>query len=430
MPIGFPGGGNFSRSGTSGLGNLLGYGGGPPEVDNDQINALLQHFGGLGVQPDYKPQGLFENMPWLSKRSPALAGGLDNALIALSNMGPTGSTAGENISNVARGVSSIGPTRRMQQMAPTMMALQMAGEVAKLQQASANIGREGAMAQYYGGRNAATEYAANQRLSGVQARAQMSAATSQHGPQIIQDAKGNPVVGVPDIDDEGHLIYQPHPEIDVKEFQKQQNSKKLNAMLGGGVEGSIIQGMLGDDPSAYKGGPQAYWNKANDILLQHRKAAAGVSAGGAADRQGSSQWFTSNQTQIKDVLSGPGTAAIREKRTDTRAGQIFQQAGGKLSLDAATSQAQQEEQNHKGRIQQAISEYSQMDEDTQRKSGGFMGYLQQQGYDPTTDSFRAPRTGAPAPKVSVMGAPQSNQVQAPNPGNSPAVQAIINSLQK
>ena len=431
MPVGFPGGGNFGRSGAqSGFGQLLGYGGGEPNMDYDQINALLQHFGGLSVSPDYKPQGVFENMPWISKRAPALAGGLDNALIALSNMGPTGSTAGENISNVARGLQSIGPTRQAQAMAPTLMALQMAQGVAGLQQSAANINREGAMAEYYSGRNDASNYTADQRRNAALIRGQFQAASAQHGPQVITGKNGKQMVGVPSLDDDGNLKYEEHPEIDVNEFRKQQTHQKLASAFGGGTEGAIIGGMLssglGPDgtPESYTRrnpmlgkpgakGPDAFWADANNILLQHRTAAAGVNQGGAAQRQQTGLWATNQRDAFKNIYQNPGTAGIREKRIDARSQEIFMAPGFSGTRSDAKRQAQNEAQAHQSKLQDLWGQYSLLDEDAQQKAGGITGYLGQQGYDARTDTFQN-RSGAQA-----------------NPSNlSPAQQQLLDLLKK
>lgn len=397
MPTGFPSSGNFNRGGAQN-GSGVGVGGGAPDIDYDQVNALLQHFGGFQVPQDQQPQGMFENMPWLNKRSPGLATGLDNALIALSNMGPTGPTAGDNISNVARGLQSIGPTRRAQQLAPTMTALQMAGEVAKLQQASANIGREGAMAEYYGGRNETASSIAQSRMNVALQKQQMLA--GKEGV-ILKDG----TVGLPDVDDAtGKVTYVPHPEIDAKEFQKQQRKSKIAGIMGNSFEGLVTQGMLGDDPDSYKGGAQQYWKDANDILLKHRTAAAGVGAASRSDEGELTRWNKNQQDQFKNIFSGPGTAGIREKRIDQRAQDIFmernQKGGPGVTLDKARKDAQWEEQQHQGKLQQAWSEFSLMGPDEQQRRGGIIGHLGAQGYDPASDSFgMRPSTPNPTPGV-------------------------------
>jgi hypothetical protein len=422
MPANTPGGGNFGRAGSmaSGFGNLLGMGGSSPGIDYDQINALLQQFGGMNVS-EGRPTGLFENTGW-GQSHPGFSGGLDNALIALSNMGEPSATIGGNISNVARGLSSVGPTRQAQRMAPTMMALQMAGEVAKLRQASANIGREGAMASYYGNRNQTAEDIAQSRMQVGMAKNAMLA-----GKEGMILANGQ--VGLPEVDDNGKINYVPHPEIDPKEFKRSQGRKQLAGMLGGGTEGAIIQGMLGDDPDSYASksgkGRQAYFKDANTILLQHRTAAAGVGADSRRDVNDQNTWVRDQQTQFNNVYKGPGTAGIREKRIDTDMQQTFMAPGYKGDLASARKEAEGRAQQHQGRLQQSWSEFSLMDPDEQRQRDGIMGYLGSKGYDPTTDTFAAPRTGAAAPRpaASVMpGAQAAPNVTAPTP--SPAVDAL------
>jgi len=390
MPANTPGGNSLDRAGSmrSGFANLLGMGGNAPGIDYDQINALLQQFGGGRVE-DSGPTGPFENTGW-GQNHPRFSGGLDNALIALSNMGEPSPTIGGNISNVARGLQSVGPTRQMQRMAPIMMALEQAKQVASLQQSTANIGREGAMAGYYSGRNQTASDIAQSKMNVALQKQQMLA--GKEG-QILADG----TVGLPDIDDNGRVTYVSHPELNPKEFVKQQRKQKIAGIMGNSTEGLIIQGMLGDDPESFKGGPDAYWKQANSIMLDHKKAAAGVSTGGAGDRLTQGEWFANQKDQFNNIYKGPGTAGIREKRIDTRAQEIFLERGGKTPLDKARSDAQWEDQQHRGRLQQAWSEFSLMNPDEQKARGGIMGYLGQQGYDPMQDVFAAPRTGAPAP---------------------------------
>lgn len=420
MPANTPGGGNFGRAGSmsSGFGNLLGLGGNAPGIDYDQINALLQQFGGGHVE-DSGPTGLFENTGW-GQDHPRASGGLDNALIALGNMGPTGRTAGDNISNVARGLSSIGPTRQAQRMAPTMMALQMAGEVAKLRQASANIGREGAMANYYGGRNQTASDIAQSRMQVGLAKNAMLA-----GKEGMIGTNGQ--VLLPEVDDDGKLNYVPHPEIDPKEFRKQSQRKQIQNVMGSSMPGLIAQGVLGSDPDAYQGGQipgsnkkypagaSGYWSAANDISLQHQTASAGV---GASSREGEgdvNRWSKDQASQFKNVYSGPGTAGIREKRIDNRAQQIFMERGGKTPFDKARSDAEWEDQQHRGRLQQAWSQFALMDPDEQKQRGGIMGYLGSQGYDPLQDVFASPRTGAQPAAAQPSPMPGAS---APKPGSN------------
>lgn len=416
-----PGTGNFARSGQqSGFGSLLGLGGGEPEVDNDQINALLQHFGGLSVPDQYQPQGAFESMPWISKRAPSLAYGMDNALIALANMGPTGKTAGENISNVARGLQSIGPTRQAQAMNPMLMALQMAGHVAGLQQSQANIEREGAMAGWYNDRTGSAEriqasraeaqkYAADQRLNSAMAK---NAMLSGKEGQILADG----TVGLPEVDDNFQVKYVSHPEIDPKAWAKNQQKSKMAGIMGGSMEGLVATGMLGDDPEAYvrqnpmfgkpgAKGAVAYWSDANSIMLQHREAAAGVTAASHTQEATTGNFRKTQDELWKNVMSGDTSASIRQKRQDAREQQIFMERTkarpGSVTPEQVAHDAQWETQQHVGRLQQLYGQYSGLSEQEQQRQGGVMGFLARQGYDPLSDQFTN-RTGAsegPAPNA-------------------------------
>jgi hypothetical protein len=398
-------------------------GGAGPDTSGDAINALLQQFGGINV-PAPQQTGLFENTGW-GGRHPALSGGLDNALIALGNMGPTGPTAGDNISNVARGLQSIGPTRQMQRLAPVMAALQMAQGVAGLQQSAANINREGAMAQYYGGRNAASEYNAQARLQGVMGRAGLAAASAQHGPQIgIDPATNKPAVMVPTTDDDGNLKYIAHPELDVNEFKKGQKKRATDAMLGNSDPATAFRMINGDPPDDPKALSE-YGKKFNAHLLKFRTAGPGVGAGAAGERQVSGNWH-SDQSKLFTGLVGkePGKDQI-----ENEAILESQKSGFKVTPQEAEAKVRSNREQVKGQLQKHWGDFSLLDEDEQRRQGGIMGYLQKQGYDPTTNKFGpVARTGAPpaaAPNVMGGGA----KATAPSPkGLDPAVQAIIDSL--
>jgi len=409
MPIGFPGGGLFSRSGAqSGLGSMLQLGGGAPEYDADQINALLQHFGGIQLPGSaYQPQGLFENMPWMTRQAPGLAHGLDNALIALGNMGPTGATAGENISNVARGLSSIGPTRQAQAAASVMLPLQMAGQVAQLKAQGGYMDYLSSMAKYYGGRNDASLDAANTRAN---IAAQKNAMLAGKEGMILKDG----TVGFPYVDDDGQIQYKSHPEIDPKAFAAAQKKKQLDGVMGGSLQGRIIQGILGDDPDSYvekdkRGkvigkGPQAYFGAANKLFLQSREVGPSISAGGAADRQLTGNWSTDQRKVYTNLLGKEPT----EPEIEASAAEIRRRPGFKGTAMDAMAQARQESQSKRDNIMKSYGQFSGLDEDAQRRAGGFEGFYRS---GQATANPAAPRAAA-----------------APIPGLSPAVSAIINSL--
>lgn len=94
-----------------------------PGID---LDALMQH-----VQSLASPYAALPNSPFFQAH-PAFAGGLNSALIAASNT-PQGHTIGENISGVARGLSSIGPTQLQHGLQTAMLPYEMMGPM--LQQA-------------------------------------------------------------------------------------------------------------------------------------------------------------------------------------------------------------------------------------------------------------------------------------------------------
>jgi hypothetical protein len=94
-------------------------------------NTALGQFG-LSLPQNPNPFILFNNNPGsFAQNHPRIAGGLDNAAGVLANMGPTSMSAGDNISNVARGLMG---NRAMHQQylqqqyqAPFQLASQIGG---------------------------------------------------------------------------------------------------------------------------------------------------------------------------------------------------------------------------------------------------------------------------------------------------------------
>lgn len=403
------------------FGQLLGLGGGSPDVNYDQINALLQQFGGLSVQPP-KPIGLAENTGW-GQQHPGLSGGIDNALITLANMGPSGRTTGDNISNVARGLQSIGPTRYAQGAAQLALPLQMAGQIGGLQKDVATAGRENAMAQYYSGRNDTAEAVALERARASNENARMRAEASSQG-KLIAAGKDRVLlkdgsVGEPFWNDDTNQIdYKSNPNIDPKSIKQAQTQKQL----GGGVEGAIIAGRLGTDPDNYQRrnamgkvvakGPSAYWEDADKIYSNHKAIAPSVGAQGASDRQVTGNWNKDQGDLFKGLMDDRGKSA--QTRVEGRAMELL---GTTKDPGKAMQQAQQEEDDRKGKVMGAYGQFGGMSEQEQRQQGGIMGYLGKQGYDIRSHTFSTPRTGAP-----------SQQAPGANSSMSPAVSKFLDLL--
>lgn len=391
------------------FGQLLGLGGGSPDVNYDQINALLQQFGGLSVSPP-RPIGLAESTGW-GQQHPGLSGGIDNALITLANMGQPSMSIGGNISNVARGLQSIGPTRAAQSAAQLMLPLQAAGEVAKLRGAQANIEREGAMAKYYGSRNDTAEAVADRRALASEHNADRRAEASVQGraiaaakdPLLMKDG----TVGLPEWDDDTQSMkIVSHPEIDPKSVKHSQ----LQKLLGGGAEGAIIIGKLGGDPESYQRrnpmlgkvgakGSAAFWDDADKIYSGHRAIGPGINQSGADVRQDKATWNSAQGTLFKNLMDDHAKSS--ESRVTARAQEIlFSQPKGSADPSKAMAQAQQEEDNRKGQIMGAKGEFDMLDPEEQMGRGGIMGFISSKGYDVATHTFKAvpTRTGAAVPQ--------------------------------
>src|SRR6185437_2195759 len=71
------------------------------------------------------PYATFSPNSPLGRLNPAIASGVDNGLLTLANMGPTGATAGENISNVARGLVGARNFNQERAMNAAMLPAQM-----------------------------------------------------------------------------------------------------------------------------------------------------------------------------------------------------------------------------------------------------------------------------------------------------------------
>lgn len=103
--------------------------------NNPQAMDILSHFG-LGIPSQLRQNFVLPEpgTPGFFGQHPQFTRGIENALLGVASMGPPGMTAGENISNVARGVLAVPQMRRehamMQIMAPFQTA-QMLGEMEK-----------------------------------------------------------------------------------------------------------------------------------------------------------------------------------------------------------------------------------------------------------------------------------------------------------
>jgi hypothetical protein len=102
---------------------------------NGPANTALGQFG-LSLPQNPNPFILFNNNPGgFAQNHPRVAGALDNAAGVLANMGPTSMSAGDNISNVARGLMGNRAMHQQYLMQQYQAPFQLASQIAGLQQA-------------------------------------------------------------------------------------------------------------------------------------------------------------------------------------------------------------------------------------------------------------------------------------------------------
>lgn len=95
----------------------------PPDY-NQMIESAIQPYREMAAQLN-SPYGAINQNGWLARNHPGIAGGLDNALIAMANTGQ-GHTIGETISNAARGAMAPMQFHRQQMLQSAMLPYEMA----------------------------------------------------------------------------------------------------------------------------------------------------------------------------------------------------------------------------------------------------------------------------------------------------------------
>lgn len=424
--------------GSQGLG--MGAQGGLPNIDPTQINQLLQAFGGMSLPDQPRPQGPFEN-GWLGQHTGAMGSGLDNALIALANMGPTGRTAGDNISNVARGVSAIGPTRNVQAAAQYQLPLQLAGEVAKLQEAQSSVGRNSAMADYYSGKNDASRYAAEERLAGVRGAAESRAQSSMMGHQVAASkelqigtdpATGKPaVMGARYNEDSGQVEWVPQTGLDPDAFQKQQARKTAMASpLGSTLQGQTSyarhQGLIKNQNDIHAPENSKFWDAVQGDINTQRTLAPGIAQGGANDRQASGNWNKSSADSWSSIIDQHARGSDKRIQSDFAAATMDPN-----NATADPMKLKQTVQDREGKrvfqMKSVKSDYDRMTPQQQMDAGGPTGYLKSRGYDEETGNFKGSGPSGvtvQTPIANAMGA----QTAAPQAAAAPQPQDIVTQI--
>jgi hypothetical protein len=240
---------------------------GAPGIDTDQVNQLLKPYG-VSMPSSYQQPGPFENMPGFNSGHPGLSRGLDNAFIALAGMGPTGRTAGENISNVARGVLGIGSYRRQYQAEQAMMPLQFAKEIGGLQQQQATIDELRGRGEYY---KAMGQYRGDENQTNI-LRGQMNANT-RNGPGNLQLGT-NGKVQERQMGKDGNSYWQ-DTEIDPQEFKAEHARTKLSNRFPG-LEGMYIGNALANH---YGGADKVPDTIPDDIMSKVMREGAALTPG-------------------------------------------------------------------------------------------------------------------------------------------------------
>ena len=214
------------------MGNPMG--GASPGMNTSTIDQLLAPYG-ISL-PNQLAQPGFEGTGW-GQNHPGLSRGIDNALIAVGNMGPTGATAGENISNAARGIMSVGPYRRAYANQQMMLPLEMAKAVGGLRTEQATEEELRARGQYYRDVGAG-------RLGANQTRLQVAElnAAQKGAGQLRIGSNGK--VQEPYTDPATFEQMWRDTDIDPEEFKKEQVKGHAANRFGGGATGSLIANNL------------------------------------------------------------------------------------------------------------------------------------------------------------------------------------------
>lgn len=404
--------------------------GGPPTMDTSQLDSLLQSYG-VQLPSSYVQPGPLENSP-MQNSHPGLARGLDNALITASLMGPSGRTAGENISNAARGVLGVGPYRREFQAQQAMLPLQVAGVIGGLQAQQGAIKRDTAMAGYYGDRGQAALETVAQKTQAAITRENMLGTKQM---QLGKDSLGNPVVQEPFIDPHDadmQVQWRNRPDIDPHQFAQQQTHGKIAQGFGGGVAGETItlnlEQKYGDKLPALLQSPTS------EFIRDLNSTVAGVnkmsgSYQGTQLRQDSVPASTAFQERVKanQVQLGGMKYGIKDhdKAVKNEASRLMRSSadsGGSVDLKQLQTQAEANvsyKEDHDRQLDDLYGRYAQLPPEVQG-SVDFSSWAQKEGgYNPQSHTFATHGTAPPGatPPASPMG------------GLSPSDQAIINSIQ-
>lgn len=382
---GFPLGNPFSAArGGIAPGEL---GAGPPNMDPGVLNQLLGQYG-VGLPQQLIPPGPFEQMGGFAGHHPGLATGLDNALIAASLMGPTGATAGENISNVARGILGVEPYRRQFAAEQYMLPLQVAQSVGGLQAQQAMMKMYQGMGQYYADTGKSRLESPEMRMQQGVMKAEFDSAKNMRLGKngMVQQQEWDPVTMQP--------VWKDQPDIDPKAFMQTQLRTKTSQRFGGGAMGNMIANDFAKAYNGYENIPEVIDPKIyHSIYANAQRLSAGYQGKGVVPASDKFQDFMKAQQGVlggmKYNIKNPD-AAIKAEMTRIAPGMMNSGA------DIATVQKQaaaniQMRQQHDAQLDELYGRWASSPEMSVGMT--FDTYAQQHGYDEQTRTFRASPPG-------------------------------------
>lgn len=400
---------------------------GPPIFDNDQMNQLLQPYG-VQMPSQYQQPGPFENMPGFAGKHPGLSRGLDNALIAVANMGPTGRTAGENISNAARGVLSVGPYRRQFAAEQAQMPFAFAKEIGGLQQQQAMIDELRGRGQYYrdvGNQRAGLNEA---NLMRTQMQMNMRGAT---GHDSLQPGP-NGFAQRPEIDKDNNLTYV-DTEIKNEDLMQERNHAKAVQRFGGGLAAGVLVANLkaagydpnGDIPSDVLNAQYAKVNALGPGPLAQRDRDVNPSANDKLNQAvGTNKTVLQGFLKPFDIKNPEAELKAETQRrmqlylSDPKLSGSMSEQQLRTQAEAQAKAAIQEKQAAYNRVTGAYAEYSSTHDLQGMQGEPFSMWMLNRGFDPQTGNFVNQR-------------PQGGQTptpQAQQPQLSPFQQALVGAL--
>lgn len=231
------------------------------------------------------PYALVNPNSFLAQRAPGIAGHLDNAFLTLANMGPTGDTAGENISNVMRGMMGARQFNQERAMQAAMLPMQM--RMMGLQQ-------QDIMSQIA---SRSSEAALNQaRIPYEQAMEQRAMAQSDWYTRRVQEptaADVNLRVAMGIVQPKDPNNWSPTESVAIRDQLMELERKQATAS--GGLVGGIISGLDSSDPAVRA--------KAQSDMQNYQRIMGGVAGARTGAEQNAPHPFADTQNLINKEAS-------------------------------------------------------------------------------------------------------------------------------